>query len=226
MPFIPSRNANPCSGTLDVPVTNWRNLARSAWSNDLSARQNHWICAPTDHSSMFNGFKFITERPPPSQPFYLLTATSKHRILLLLQLRPFVWDYPGEPVPEETFTHSPILIIIQPLSASSIYSIHSILPVQFTCLTNFLHNLFPSPLWSTCWSGALHLILHTFLYPISVFFSEHWLIIIIIIQYLYSALKSCKGYRGAGGFRLSLSKQVCFEVFFKGVYKYYISTLV
>jgi len=43
------------------------------------------------------------------------------------------------------------------------------------------------------------------------------LIIIIIIQYLYSALKSCKGYRGAGGFRLRLSKQVCFEVFLKGV---------
>ena len=38
------------------------------------------------------------------------------------------------------------------------------------------------------------------------------IIIIIILQYLYSALKSCKGYRGAGGFRLRLSKQVCFEV--------------
>ena len=41
------------------------------------------------------------------------------------------------------------------------------------------------------------------------------IIIIIIIQYLYSALKSCKGYRGAGGFRLRLSKQVCFKVFLK-----------
>ena len=40
---------------------------------------------------------------------------------------------------------------------------------------------------------------------------------IIIIQHLYSALKSCKGYGGAGGFRLRLSEQVCFEVFFKGV---------
>jgi len=39
------------------------------------------------------------------------------------------------------------------------------------------------------------------------------IIIIIIIQYLYSALKCCKGYRGAGGFRLRLFKQVCFEVF-------------
>jgi len=34
---------------------------------------------------------------------------------------PFARDYPSELVPEETFTHSPILIIIQPLSASSIY---------------------------------------------------------------------------------------------------------
>jgi len=23
------------------------------------------------------------------------------------RLRPFVWDYPGEPVPEETLTHPP-----------------------------------------------------------------------------------------------------------------------
>jgi len=29
---------------------------------------------------------------------------------------------------------------------------HSILSVQFTFLTVFLHNLCPSPLWSTCWS--------------------------------------------------------------------------
>ena len=41
------------------------------------------------------------------------------------------------------------------------------------------------------------------------------IIIIIIIQYLYIALKSCKGYRGAGGFRLRLSKQMCFEVILK-----------
>jgi len=43
-------------------------------------------------------------------------------------------------------------------------------------------------------------------------------IIIIIIQHLYSAsLKSCKGYGGADGFRLRLSEQVCFEVFFISV---------
>jgi len=29
----------------------------------------------------------------------------------------------------------------------------------------FLHNLFPCPLWSTSWSGAIHLIFRTFLHP-------------------------------------------------------------
>jgi len=87
-------------------------------------------------------------------------------------LRPFVWDYLGEPVPEETLTHTPSW-------SSSLYqllpstTIHSILPVQITCLAIFLHNLYPCPLWSTSWSGAFHLIFHTFLQQISVFFLQH-----------------------------------------------------
>ena len=44
--------------------------------------------------------------------------------------------------------------------------IHSILPVQFICLKSFYTNLCLSPLWSTSWSGALHLVFNTFLYPI------------------------------------------------------------
>lgn len=44
MPFMPSRAAKPCRGTFEVPVTNWRNLARSAWSKERNALQNHWIC--------------------------------------------------------------------------------------------------------------------------------------------------------------------------------------
>jgi len=37
-------------------------------------------------------------------------------------LRPFVRNYSGEPVPEETLTYPPtVLLIIQSLSASSIY---------------------------------------------------------------------------------------------------------
>jgi len=84
-------------------------------------------------------------------------------------LQPSVWDYPGEPVPEETFTHlhlswSSIILYLLPPSTT----IHCILPVQFTCLIVFLHNLSPSPVWSTSLSGTLHFTLRTFLYPIIV----------------------------------------------------------
>ena len=51
--------------------------------------------------------------------------------------------------------------------------IHSILFVQFTCLTVLFHNLCPSPLWFSSWSWALYFILHAFLHPIIIFFSQH-----------------------------------------------------
>jgi len=38
----------------------------------------------------------------------------------------FVRDNPGEPVPEETFTHSPIVVINRPLSASYIYDLSQV----------------------------------------------------------------------------------------------------
>ena len=87
-------------------------------------------------------------------------------------LRPFVRDYPGEPVPEETCTHPPSW-------SSSLYHllpsimIHGIFPVQITCLAIFLNNLSPCPLWSTSLFGALHLIFHTFLHPVIIFFLQH-----------------------------------------------------
>jgi len=89
-------------------------------------------------------------------------------------LQPFAWDYLGEPVTEETFNHLDLswsLIILFQLPPFT--TIHRILPVQFTCLTVFLHNLSPSPLWSTSWSGTLHFIIHKLLYPIILFFSQH-----------------------------------------------------
>jgi len=71
------------------------------------------------------------------------TATTTTTILW-----PFIPDYPGEPVPEETFTqltypdHQPQLL---PST-----TINSIVPVQFTCLTIFcttsLQVLFGLPL--------------------------------------------------------------------------------
>ena len=67
----------------------------------------------------------------------------------------FVQDNPGEPVPEETFTHSHLSwsSVICGLLSPSI-TIHGILLVQFMCLTVFFHNLCPSFLWSACWSGG------------------------------------------------------------------------
>ena len=73
-------------------------------------------------------------------------------------LRPFIWDYPYQPVPDETFTHSHLswsstILCQHPPSTT----IHSILPVQFTCLTVLLHNLSPSLLWSILvWNPTLH----------------------------------------------------------------------
>jgi len=66
----------------------------------------------------------------------------------------FVRDNPGEPVPEETFTHS------HPLWSSNISllppstAIHRILSIQSMRFTVFFHNLSPSFLWSTSWPGA------------------------------------------------------------------------
>ena len=82
-------------------------------------------------------------------------------------LWPFVWDYLGEPIPEETFTHSPSWSSsnrYQLLPSTTIHRLASSL-FNFTYLTIFLHNCPPSPLWSASWSGALHFIFHTFLYP-------------------------------------------------------------
>jgi len=64
--------------------------------------------------------------------------------------------YPGH---QSSFYHLP-----------STTTIHSILHVQFMCLTVFLHSLCPSPFWSTSWFGTLHFILYTFLHPIIFFF--------------------------------------------------------
>jgi len=70
-------------------------------------------------------------------------------------------------------THPPSWSLSSLLQLLPSMTIHSILPVQITCFTIFLHNLSPHPLLSASWSGALYLVFHTFLHPISVFFSQH-----------------------------------------------------
>jgi len=101
-------------------------------------------------------------------------ATATHCLLLPVKSRsvlPF-WYWLTRVVPDKVqraikWMCICVCVILYLLPPSTM--IHSILPVQFTCLTVFLHNLSPSPLWSASWSGTLHLILHTFFHPIIVF---------------------------------------------------------
>jgi len=80
----------------------------------------------------------------------------------------FVQDNPGEPVPEETFTHSHLSrSSVIPYLLSPSIMIHGILPVWFTCTTVFFHNLSPSFLCFTSWPGTLNFILHIFLHTVT-----------------------------------------------------------
>jgi len=80
---------------------------------------------------------------------WLHTHTHTHNRFMTLH---FVRDNPGGPVPEETFTHSHRLwSSIVPYLLHPSNTIYGILPVQFTCLTVFFHNLCPSFLWTTSW---------------------------------------------------------------------------
>jgi len=74
---------------------------------------------------------------------------------------------------KKTFTHSHLSwsSVIPYLLPPSV-TIHGILPIKFTCLTVFFHNLCPSFLWSASWPVTLHLILHTFLHSV-VLFLQH-----------------------------------------------------
>jgi len=68
---------------------------------------------------------------------------------------------------------TPIVVIKYPYLLSPSTTMHGILPIQSMRFTVLFHNLSPSFLWSTSWPGTLHLILHTFLHPIIVFFLQH-----------------------------------------------------
>jgi len=62
----------------------------------------------------------------------------------------------------------------QPSFVSFLHLLWSTASPLFTLRAwQFLHNLSPSPLWSTSWSGTLHFILHSFLHQVIVFFSPH-----------------------------------------------------
>jgi len=68
---------------------------------------------------------------------------------------------------------TPIVVISHSLSASSINYDPQHPPCSINAPYSFVHNHSPSCLWSTSWPGTLHFILHTFLHPITVFFSQY-----------------------------------------------------
>jgi len=119
----------------------------------------------------------VQSRHLPQFAYCLVTATATKESLLhthahtqtVLWLYGFCMAQPGCAATRRNIHPlTPIVVINRPLSASSTM-IHGILPVQSTCLTVFFHNLSPSFLWPV----TLHFILHTFLHPIIVFFSQH-----------------------------------------------------
>jgi len=125
-----------------------------------SAPRSRQITTPLPHHSVFTGQipipaaqphthnRFTALRNCPGQPGWAGTRRNIHPLTLIV-----VINNPNLLYPSTT--------------------IHGILRIQSTCSKVFFHNLSPSFLWSTSWSGTLHFILHTFLYPIIVFFSQH-----------------------------------------------------
>ena len=61
-----------------------------------------------------------------------------------------------------------------PVDILTVYNFSSIYydPWRLPCSVYMPDSLSPSFLWSTSWPGTLSFILHTFLYPIIVFFSQ------------------------------------------------------
>ena len=115
--------------------------------------------------------------------FCVLSCTHTHREKKIYspqsKQNELMWQSAREEIPtthnrliaRETFTHSHpswSSDILYQLSPST--TIHSILLVQFMCLTVVFHKLSPGPLWSSSWSGNLYFMLHAFLHPIVTFF--------------------------------------------------------
>jgi len=117
---------------------------KHTWNTHLEVQmqQHLWQVLSYIHSTQVH--TSYNAAPNTLQPVIKIVITT------ITVLRPFVRDYPGKLVPEETFTHPPSW------SSSNLYQllpstmIHSILPVQITCLAIFLqtslHVLFGLPL--------------------------------------------------------------------------------
>jgi len=112
----------------------------------------------------------------PEADFAVYRPTGRHTVPTQQQqsfyspLSEAIWviRYQKKHSPTHHPDHHPIFISFFHL----IRSTASPLP-KLRAWQSFLHNLSPCPLWSTSWSGTLHLKFHTFLHLISVFFSHN-----------------------------------------------------
>ena len=118
-------------------------LISSRWSAILLSFFTSQVCRPCNIQLHIHTHTACVEMTVKSMYITLTTSTT-------IVLWPFVRDYPGKPVPEETFTHPPSW------SSSNLYqllpctTIHSNVRVQIACLAIFcttsLHILFGLPL--------------------------------------------------------------------------------
>ena len=131
------------------------------------------LCPVKDHPSVKLMYSWCTALSSAGKG---LSAVSCHTSKLVNNnscLRPFsgttrVSRYQKKHSPTHHPDHHPTFISFFHLPRSIASSLF-----KLSALQSFLHNLSPCPLWSTSWSGALYIIFHTFLHPISVFFSQH-----------------------------------------------------
>jgi len=113
--------------------------------------------------------EYSDKLPTPNQlcryDFHMLLRTHTHT-------QPFNGSWSGTTrVGRYQKKHSPTLT--HPIHQRPPFTtIHSILSVQFTCLTVLFDNLSPGPFWSSSWSSTFCFILRAFLHPI-IIFSQH-----------------------------------------------------
>ena len=95
----------------------------------------------------------------PATEMHLAQYHQQYNTHTHTHLTAFEQDYPGGPVPGETFAHShpsgsPHILCQLPPSTT----MYSIILVQFMCLTVLFHNLSSGSLWSSFYPGNLYFI--------------------------------------------------------------------
>ena len=159
-----------------------------SWATCKSAPFSRQKTTPAPHHSVF----YRPDALPAAQP-----TASKHwrqiitRHLYITQTwlklkeaqwwdytHTHTWDYPGRPLPKETFTHShpswSSAILYQLPLSTTIYSILFVhLRAWQTSHTNSLQALFGLPLGLMVLDTLLHTPVHTYLNQIFIFFLQH-----------------------------------------------------